>query len=319
MHEAILEPELWEAVQRSLEGNRQERRIGTSAKEPSLLAGLIVDADDKRLTPSHAVKGGKRYRYYVSSRLITDPGTTSEPSRRLPAVELERLVVKQIGTSLCDQSRIWALLKKAKLSHQEAVSALKRANKLGQDLQRESDGAGRSLLLNLANKIVMHADRIVIELNRAGLLNQPSEAGAIPSCAKPGDRPIVLTTPCQFRRRGGEMRFVIGDQPGGEGRPDAILIAALVRAHAWWQELCGGKRRSIKELADGEGSDERYVARVLKLAFLAPDITGAILDGQQPPNLTADPLIKRLDLPRSWKLQRQRLEFCRRRFGLKYV
>ena len=58
---------------------RRERRNGTSAKEPSLLAGLIVDAEGKRLTPSHAVKGGKRYRYYVSRSLITDPGRTSEP------------------------------------------------------------------------------------------------------------------------------------------------------------------------------------------------------------------------------------------------
>ena len=49
MHEAIIEPELWEAVQRSLEGNSRERRNGTSAKEPSLLAGLIVDAEGKRL------------------------------------------------------------------------------------------------------------------------------------------------------------------------------------------------------------------------------------------------------------------------------
>ena len=74
--------------------------MATSAKEPSLLAGLIVDAEGKRLTPSHAVKGGKRYRYYVSRSLITDPGRTSEPSWRVPALELERLVFKQISEFL---------------------------------------------------------------------------------------------------------------------------------------------------------------------------------------------------------------------------
>ena len=104
VHEGIIEHELWQAVQRSLEGSSQKRRNGASAKEPSLLAGLIVDADGKRLTPSHAVKGGKRYRYYVSRSLITDPGRTSEPSWRLPAIELERLVVKQIGAFLSDQN-----------------------------------------------------------------------------------------------------------------------------------------------------------------------------------------------------------------------
>jgi hypothetical protein len=63
MHEAIVDPGLWEAVQRSLAVNRRERRKGASANDPSLLAGLIVDAEGKRLTPSHAAKGGKRYRY----------------------------------------------------------------------------------------------------------------------------------------------------------------------------------------------------------------------------------------------------------------
>jgi hypothetical protein len=63
VHEAIIELGLWEAVQRLLAVNRRERRNGTSANDPSLLAGLIVDAEGKRLTPSHAAKGGKRYRY----------------------------------------------------------------------------------------------------------------------------------------------------------------------------------------------------------------------------------------------------------------
>jgi site-specific DNA recombinase len=122
----------------------------------------VVDAEGERLTPSHAAKGGKRYRYYISRSLITDPGRTSETSWRLPAVELERLVVKQIREFLCDQNRIWALSKEAGLSHQEAVSALKRASKLSKALLRGADGGLRSLLLHLVKKIVVQADRIVL-------------------------------------------------------------------------------------------------------------------------------------------------------------
>lgn len=307
MHEAIIEPELWEAVKRSLAVNRRDRRNGTSAKDPSLLAGLIVDAEGERLTPSHAAKGGKRYRYYVSRGLITDPGRTSGPSWRLPAVELERLVVKLIGEFLADQNRIWDLCKEANLSHDESVAALKRANQLAQDLQRGSDGGQRSLLLHLIKRIVVRAGRIVMELSRAGLLKQLCEWDAAELRAKKGDRTVVLTVPCQFRRRGMEMRLVIGNRSGAEGRPDATLIAALVRAHAWWQELYSGDSRSIKHIADREGSDERYVARNLKLAFLTPDLTAAILEGSQPANLTADALIKMSDLPWAWPAQRQRL------------
>lgn len=68
--------------------------------------------------------------------------------------------------------------------------------------------------------------------------------------------------------------------------------------------------RTIKEIAVRENSDERYVARVLKLAFLAPDITANILEGRQSPDLTAATLIKMSDLPCSWDMQ-QRLGLCR--------
>ena len=98
------------------------------------------------------------------------------------------------------------------------------------------------------------------------------------------------------------MRLVIAGQPGGgEPRHDATLIAVIVRVHIGWGELCAGKAGTIKEIAVRENSDERYVARILKLAFLAPDITSAILDGRQPPHLSADRLIKMSNLPCSWK------------------
>ncbi|ODS01872.1 hypothetical protein AUC71_02960 [Methyloceanibacter marginalis] len=302
-HEPIVEPELWEAVQQSLAAKRQERRSGANTKEPSLLAGLIVDSEDRPLTPSHAAKGGKRYRYYVSRSLITDPGRPATSSWRLPATELERVILKQISELLTDQSRIWALFKKAKLSHQEAVTGLKRGNELALNLQRQPSDVVRQLLLHLVKQVVVHEDRIATELRVESLLKQLAKSGANQAGIM-----IMLTTPCLFRRRGSEMRLVIGDRYGTEGRPDHTLIAAIVRAHAWWQELCGGKV-SLKKLADRERSDERYVARVLKLSFLSPDITAAILEGRQPPNLTADMLIKMPDCPSSWALQRSRLDF----------
>ena len=129
-HDAIIKPELWEAVQQSLAANRRQRRSGTNAREPSLLAGLIVDADGRRLTPTHAVKQGKRYRYYVSRSLIADSGQGSNTTAyRLPAAELERLVLKQIGDLLRDQNRIWALSSEGKLPHHAKVSMWQRASK----------------------------------------------------------------------------------------------------------------------------------------------------------------------------------------------
>jgi hypothetical protein len=69
-HEAIIDPELWEIVQDKLAANRHERSLAAGAETPSLLAGLIFDADGNRMTSTHATKRAKRYRYYVLSSLL---------------------------------------------------------------------------------------------------------------------------------------------------------------------------------------------------------------------------------------------------------
>ena len=68
-HQPIIDKALWDEVQAILAENRVNRTTGADAKQPSLLAGLIFDETGERLTPSHAVKKGTRYRYYVSRSL----------------------------------------------------------------------------------------------------------------------------------------------------------------------------------------------------------------------------------------------------------
>src|SRR5437867_11723543 len=70
-HEAIIDPELWEAVQDRLAANRHERSLAVGAEAASLLAGLIFDSGGNRMTWTYAVKKGKRYRYYVTASLLT--------------------------------------------------------------------------------------------------------------------------------------------------------------------------------------------------------------------------------------------------------
>jgi DNA invertase Pin-like site-specific DNA recombinase len=65
-HPAIIDRATWDTVQALLTANRQGHRRQANAAEPSLLAGILFDESGERLTPSHAQKGGRRYRYYVS-------------------------------------------------------------------------------------------------------------------------------------------------------------------------------------------------------------------------------------------------------------
>ena len=69
-HAALVEQDLWDPAQARLASNAAMRRSGKSSKAPSLLAGMLFDGSGNRMTPSHAVKNGKRYRYYISNNLI---------------------------------------------------------------------------------------------------------------------------------------------------------------------------------------------------------------------------------------------------------
>ena len=64
-HPPIIDQPLWDAVQARLAGNSGGRKVGTHTRQPSLLAGMLLDHDGNRMTPSYAVKKGTRYRYYV--------------------------------------------------------------------------------------------------------------------------------------------------------------------------------------------------------------------------------------------------------------
>ena len=99
-HAALIEDETWTAVRNQLAGNARDHRRKAKAAEPSLLAGLLVDARGERLTPSHAVKKGRRYRYYVSAALITDAGTDRAQGWRLAAREIEEAVIRILADAL---------------------------------------------------------------------------------------------------------------------------------------------------------------------------------------------------------------------------
>jgi len=116
----------------------------------------------------------------------------------------------------------------------------------------------------------------------------------------------------RLRRRGVEMRLVIEGAGNGSAaaRPDPTLVRAVVRAHRWFDEIAAGRAESVTAIAGAEGVSDRHIGHLLPLAFLAPDIVEAILAGTQPADLTAETLIKRIDLPLSWAEQKALLGFA---------
>ena len=118
---------------------------------------------------------------------------------------------------------------------------------------------------------------------------------------------LILTRffPMTIRRRGVEMRLAIEGSRAHAPRADSALLKAVARARRWSEDLLMARVQSVAEIAEREGVADRYVRRVMRLAFLAPKIVEAIVAGNQPPELTAEALAERIDLPLLWTAQEQ--------------
>jgi site-specific DNA recombinase len=118
-----------------------------------------------------------------------------------------------------------------------------------------------------------------------------------------------ISVPFALKRRGNEAKLIIGNQAEEPTLVDETLIKIISNAHRWMQQLQSGAATTVVEIAKAETLDDGEVSRVLPLAFLAPDIVEAILNGRQPLNLTARDLKRLKPLPTSWANQRQVLGF----------
>ena len=116
----------------------------------------------------------------------------------------------------------------------------------------------------------------------------------------------LLTIPARLKRTGIEMGMVVED--GSEpANVDSVLVRLLLRAHAIRARLLEEPSLPLKEIAAERGISSSYVTRLLRLAFLAPDIVSAILNGRHPPQLTANRLMDDTRLPLDWTAQRKLL------------
>ena len=112
---------------------------------------------------------------------------------------------------------------------------------------------------------------------------------------------LAIDAPFKCRRRGVEMKIIAGETTP---LPDAAMIRALRNAHLWANDLRNGT--PIARIAETRGVSKSYVARVLPLAWLAPRIQTAILDGRQPIPLNLEALV-RTNLPLDWTDQERML------------
>jgi hypothetical protein len=268
------------------------------------LTGLLVDDRGERLTPSHAVKKGRRYRYYVSAALITDAGTDRTQGWRLAAREIEEVVIRMLADALTSPAKLVERFGAAGMPSDQIRELLSRVARMAaalEGLPRER----AKLVRELVERIIVEEKTITIKLRRGPLLGED-----VPSCTPEAasDNAVELTAAAAFTRRGVETKLVLPGlaQQKHSLRCDPALIKAIARGRAWFEELATGHSRSLQELAKREGISRRYIRRLVGLAFLSPQLVEAILQGRQSVQLTATRLTE-LDLPLDWTEQHKLL------------
>jgi site-specific DNA recombinase len=300
---AVIDDETWSTVRDQLAANTSNHRRGAKAAEPSLLAGLLVDARGERLTPSHAVKKGRRYRYYVSAALTTDAGTDRE-GWRLAAREIEEAVMRILTDALTSPASLVERFGAAGMPSNQVRKLLSRAAGTAAALGG-SPRERAKLVRELVEKIIVDEKTIIIKL-RCGFLLGGGVASSASEAAS--DSAVELTATAAFTRRGAETKLVLPGLAPHKHSPrcDPALIKAIARGRAWFEELATGRARSLHELAKRDGISRRYIRRLVGLAFLSPQLVEAILQGRQPVALTATRLTE-LDLPLDWTEQQKLL------------
>lgn len=268
LHPAIIEPELFDQVQEQLAARARRGQAGAKLASHALV-GRIFDADDNPMSPTFSYSRQKRlYRYYVSAPL--QQGTRRAKDDRAP----RRISASVIEDHL--RMRMAALFPKGSSKSGDALAGILRVG--------------------------IQIDRISVTI--AGPVPSAVSARLAPDESLAADEHdndrFHLTLPFHFSTRKGRTEVFKGDRNGP--RPDPVLIRALRKAHAMVTRDASGM-----PVVDSVPATPRQ-QRLIRLAFLAPDIQRDILAGNQPPHMTISDLID-TRMPILWSEQR---EFIRR-------
>ena len=289
-HASIVDEALWDRVQSKLQAasarprGRKRSADHLGAARVASLTGKLRDDTGDRLTPTHTRRHGRQIRYYVSNRLIS--GGTDPRGWRLPAAALEQAVAHTIASHLLDLSRDHRICAEADLQQGDAVRD--RVRYLSSQIAAGTPG----LLAGLLAEGCIGKNCIVLRLQAKAL----AEALDLhPNAINPSA--LSIKAPFALRRRGVEGKIVVGERAQ---QPDRTLLRALSQAHAWVADLRGGK--PLGEIAAATRHSASYIRTRAQLAFLAPAIQGAILEGRQPTDLTLERIIRR-PVPLDWDSQ----------------
>jgi DNA invertase Pin-like site-specific DNA recombinase len=275
-HPAIIQLDQFEQVGALLAENRRERRERKHTVARAPLTGLLFDGEGRSVCPVAARNKGERvYCYYVSAHLQQGGrGTGDGAGIRISAPALEKLVLERLSAAV-----------PAAADWETARSLIQRVELDDNRLTIVAKPSGRVKLNKLPDDTnVSHLD----------------------------DGCLRIVIPVWFPKWAGRTEVVAGSTSLGGFTPkvDRSLVRGLARAHGLVRTAQAKPNLRIEDIGKREGAAPSYIRRLSRLAFLAPDIQQALVDGQQPLGINLERLM-RIDLPLSWQRQRELLGFER--------
>jgi site-specific DNA recombinase len=310
-HEAIIDKPLWDEIQATLAANRVERTTCSNSKAGSLLVGLLFDEAGERLSPTWTVKKGTRYRYYVSASLMRGHRKSRSTRHRIPAGDLENVVIERLRAFLSNRAELLDAFDGQNLGRGEQGHMIKRASQIAKELGQIPE-RNRATIATLVRRIEVTADNLKIDLSQNRLIallasdtveqdqNQPID---------PADSVLTLPATVHLKRVGREMRLLV-EGPNDNRDPDMGLLRIIARAHDIHARLAEDTKLTVHDIAREESITAGYIYVLLRLRWLAPDITTAIVNGQQPLDLNAQKLMRMAThFPADWAEQRALLGF----------
>lgn len=300
-HPPIIDQELWDEVQLKLAANASGTSRRLKSQQPSLLVGLVFDGEGRAMTPSHATKPGKRYRYYVTRSDQLDDA----PAWRVSAHDLERLVCERLSEQLTDQQFLCDLAENADADVIQQMLA--KADLAAATLRSGSVLTRHSLVNQMITRIDLCEEAIDLTVDRFALAN----AIGVALESDMENKAMVLTLPATRVRHGHQLRLIIPSQKPitiAQATRDAKLVALIAEAQEARKLVLAEPGKSIASIAAANGRCRTRLGKLVGLSCMAPDIVTAIVEGRQPATLTARAL-QDIDLPLAWVEQRVLLGF----------
>jgi site-specific DNA recombinase len=266
----IMDRALFDAVRQKALAQWSHRTLVRN-KSDQLLTGLLFDDAGHRMIPTHATKAGIRYRYYASTPVLNGEAKTALAGSisRVPAADIEDTIVKSL----------------------EAHFAAQQDASTSKALQLRD----RDALVRLVAGIVVHRDRLIVRLNSDHTDDEPDRSDerslTIPWQKPPSKRSRRMLLPHHTSRR--------------EVQPEQFerrvrLVSAITKGRLWLDDVVSGRVTTVQEICIREKCSVRQVNMTISLAFLAPNLVKAAVEGRLPRGIGVERL---RDPPSEWTHQ----------------